>query len=91
MPEAPIDNQTLLKRTLVTMGAMVGACVVLVGALTLIASGVAGHVVAPAAADAKSPGPVASATVDARRGGSSASHPVTSARPIAPASPLKSK
>jgi hypothetical protein len=46
MPEeSTISNQSLLRRTLVMIGVMVGACVFVVGTLTLVASSIVGHAV----------------------------------------------
>ncbi len=57
MPGEPIDNRALMKRTIITVGAMVGASIVLVGTLTLVASTVVGRAVGPAGSDSSGPGP----------------------------------
>lgn len=46
---APTSDATLLKKTLATMGVMVGALVAFVGTLTLLVWFVVGRAVAPAA------------------------------------------
>jgi hypothetical protein len=45
MPGEPLDNRSLMKRTLITVGAMVGGSIVLVGTLTIVASSVVGRAV----------------------------------------------
>jgi hypothetical protein len=51
MIESAMDNQVLLRRTLVTAGTMLGGCVLIVGTVTLVALSIVGHAVAPAQAD----------------------------------------
>ena len=59
MPEPTAsDDTTLARRALVTVAVMVGACVVVVGTLTLVASSIAGHGIDPQdASDASSVAP----------------------------------
>jgi hypothetical protein len=42
-----IDNRTLLRKTLVTMSAMVGGCVLVVGTITLVAVVIVGRAASP--------------------------------------------
>jgi hypothetical protein len=55
-----LETGSLAKRTLIAVGAMVGACVVVVGTLSVIAVMVVGRAVGPVDADKsdKSAGPV---------------------------------
>jgi len=48
MPEPNrMENRALIRRTLITVGAMVGACVLVVGSLALVATLIVGRAVAP--------------------------------------------
>jgi hypothetical protein len=56
MPGEPLDNRSLMKRTLITVGAMLGGSIVLVGTLTLVASSVVGRAVAAPDSSTSAPG-----------------------------------
>ncbi len=46
MTSEPTDKRELLRRTLIVSGALVGACVLFVGTLTLVAASALGHAIA---------------------------------------------
>jgi hypothetical protein len=46
MTSEPTDKRELLRRTLIISGALVGACVLFVGTLTLVAASALGHAIA---------------------------------------------
>lgn len=69
MTESAMDNQTLLRRTLVTAGTMVGGAAVIVGTLTLVALAIVGHAVSPSESAASTDaGAAMAATVHPRPG-----------------------
>ncbi len=58
---APIDNRTLVRKTLVTAGAMVGACALVVSLFTGVALLAVGYAVSPGGGS--EPGPQAATVV----------------------------
>ena len=76
MPDSsPLDNRALLRVTLLTVGAMVGACVVVVGSLALVAGAIASHAVAPSDSASSEPALVPAANVHGTVPGAPLAHP----------------
>lgn len=59
-----MENESLLKKTLLYVAAMVGACVVVVGALAVLAVAIVGRAVHPAADNTESPALVPADKID---------------------------
>jgi hypothetical protein len=75
-----MEGEPILKKTLVTMGAMVGACVVFVGTLSVAAVIVTSHAVGSGGASASSePAVVPAEKIDAQ-----SARPATGAKPAVP-------
>ncbi|HTB75267.1 MAG TPA: hypothetical protein VK762_18585 [Polyangiaceae bacterium] len=72
MTESAMDNQVLLRRTLVTAGTMVGGCVLIVGTLTLVALGIVSHAVSPAQGSAAADSGTPATTAHPKPGGAPA-------------------
>jgi hypothetical protein len=63
MVDAKMENATLVRRTLVTAGAMLGACVAVVATLTVVAVLAVGHAVGSSSPGAASDGVVQPGTL----------------------------
>ena len=77
MTESAMDNQALLRRTLVTAGTMVGGCVLIVGTLTLVALAIVEHAVSPADSAASTDAGLAAPATAHAKAGAAAAAPTT--------------